>query len=93
MLTYLLMELERLYKKGNVARAEDGSLLLVNDDKVAYSVNEVVLMIWDVCNGISFKELVNVIASSSGEDATQLKPALEGLINEMIEARLIEVKQ
>jgi len=87
------MELERLYKKGNVARAEDGSLLLVNDDKVAYSVNEVVLMIRDVCNGISFKELVNVIASSSGEDATQLKPALEGLINEMIEARLIEVKQ
>ncbi len=86
------MELEKLYKKGNVARAEDGSLLLVNDDKVAYSVNEVVIMIWDVCNGISFNELVNVIASSSGEDTAQLKPALEGLINEMVEAKLIEVK-
>ncbi len=93
MITYLLMELEKLYKKGNVARTEDGSLLLVNDDKVAYSVNEVVLMIWDVCNGISFKELVNVIANSSGEDVVQLKPILEGLITEMVDARLIEVKQ
>ncbi|GBC73893.1 hypothetical protein HRbin04_01301 [archaeon HR04] len=86
------MELEKLYKKGNIARAEDGSLLLVNDDKVAYSVNEVVIMIWDVCNGISFKELVDVIASSSGEDTAQLKPALEGLINEMVEAKLIEIR-
>ncbi len=56
------MDLEKLFKKGNPSKAKDGSLLLVNEEQAAYAVNEAVIMIWNMRNGISFTELVNSIA-------------------------------
>ncbi len=86
------MDAEKLFKKGNPAKAEDGTLLLVNDEKSAYSVNEAVVMIWNMCNGIAFNDLVKNIATDVSEDATKLRPSLEGLINELQEAKLLEIK-
>ncbi len=87
------MDLEKLFKKGNPSKAKDGSLLLVNEEQVAYEVNAAVIMIWNMCNGISFAELVNSIAGEVEQDAIALKPSLEGLGNELKEAKLLVLKE
>jgi len=87
------VETEKLFKKGEPAKAEDGSLLLVNEDQAAYKVNEAVLMIWDMCNGISFSELVTTIAAGVEQDATTVRTSIEGLVTELQQVKLIEVKQ
>ena len=87
------MEAEKLFKKGDPAKAEDGSLLLVNEDQAAYKVNEAVLMIWDMCNGISFSELVSAIAAGVEQDAATVRTSLEGLVTELQQVKLIEIKQ
>jgi len=87
------VNLEKLFKKGNPSNAEDGFLLLVNEEETAYAVKEAVMMIWNMCNGISFTELVNSIAGEVDQDAIALKPSLEGLMNELKEAKLLELRE
>lgn len=87
------MDSEKLFKKGEPAKGEDGSLLLVNEDETAYKVNETILMIWDMCNGISFGELVSTISKGSNEDTSSVKSSLENLVTQMNQDKLLEVRQ
>jgi hypothetical protein len=87
------MEAEKLFKKGEAGKGEDGSLILVNEDQTAYKVSEVVLMIWDMCNGISFNELTKEIAAHAEQDAGSVKSALEELFVQLQENKLVEIKQ
>jgi hypothetical protein len=87
------MEGEKLFKKGEPGKAEDGSLLLVNEDKTAYKVSEVVLIIWDMCNGISFSALAEELASHSDQEASDLRASLEELFVQLQDSKLLEIKQ
>ena len=87
------MEAEKLFKKGEPAKAEDGSLLLVNEDQAAYKVNEAVMVIWEMCNGISFSELVSTIVAGVEQDASTVRTSLEGLVTELRQVKLIEIRQ
>lgn len=86
------MNAEKLFKKGQAGKAEDGSLVLVNEDQTAYKIDEVVLMIWDMCNGISFNDILNEITNNSEQDAATIKEALEGLFTQLQENKLIDIK-
>ncbi len=46
-----------------------------------------------MCNGISFTELVNSIAGEVEQDAIALKLSLEGLVNELKETKLLELRK
>ena len=86
------MEAGKLFKKGEPAKGEDGSLLLVNEEKATYKVNEAVLMIWDMCNGISFSELLSTISADVDQDVGSVKASLERLIHELQQVKLLEIK-
>lgn len=86
------MEAEKLFKKGEPAKAEDGSLVLVNENKEAYKVNEAVIVIWDMCNGISFADLFKKITEGAEQDTGELETSLEALLNELQEVKLLELK-
>lgn len=62
------MEEEKLFKKGSAAKAEDGSLALVNEKNEAFKVDEAVMGIWSSCDGISFNQLVTAIAEAAKMD-------------------------
>ncbi|MEM2760381.1 MAG: PqqD family peptide modification chaperone [Nitrososphaerales archaeon] len=87
------MEEEKLFKKGEATKADDGSLVLVNEDQTAYKVDEVVLIVWDMCNGISFREILNEITDHSEQDASFIRTALEDLMIKLQENKLIDIKQ
>jgi len=86
------VEAGKLFKKGEPAKGEDGSLLLVNEEKATYKVNEAVLMIWDMCNGISFSELLSTISADVDQDVGSVKASLERLIHELQQVKLLEIK-
>jgi len=86
------VEAGKLFKKGEPAKGEDGSLLLVNEEKATYKVNEAVLMIWDMCNGISLAELLSTISADVDQDVGSVKASLERLIHELQQVKLLEIK-
>lgn len=86
------MQNEKLIKKGQPAKAEDGSIVLVNEDKQAYSVSEVVLTIWNMCDGKSFNQIANEINSQVKEDETAVKQSLEQLFSQLQDNKLLEIK-
>lgn len=87
------MDSEKLFKKGDQARGEDGSLLLVNEKQEAFKVNETILTIWNICDGIEFQELVKNIATAVQQDAGSVKSSLEPLFTELEKNSLLEIKQ
>jgi hypothetical protein len=86
------MNAEKLLKKGEEAQGDDGALLLVNDKQEAFQVNEVILMIWNMCDGISFSDLVSKIAAGIQQDAKSVGDSLEPLFKELERNSLLEIK-
>ncbi len=77
-------------RKGGVLRDDEGKLLLVNEDNEAYIASEMVVYIWNVCDGKTLDELTKEIAEAVNRDAVEVKEALSELIGKLKEAKLVE---
>ncbi|PUA31520.1 MAG: hypothetical protein B9J98_06115 [Candidatus Terraquivivens tikiterensis] len=84
------MEEVRIARKGGVVRDEEGKLLLVNEDNEAYIASEMVVYIWNACDGKTLDELTKEIAEAVNRDAGEVKEALSELIGKLKEAKLVE---
>lgn len=84
------MEEARMARKGGVLRDEEGKLLLVNEDNEAYIASEMVVYIWNVCDGKTLDELTKEIAEAVNRDTGEVKEALSELIGKLKEAKLVE---
>ncbi|MEM2909546.1 MAG: PqqD family protein [Nitrososphaerota archaeon] len=84
------MEEVRMARKGGVLRDDEGKLLLVNEDNEAYIASEMVVYIWNVCDGKTLDELTKEIAEAVNRDAVEVKEALSELIGKLKEAKLVE---
>lgn len=87
------MIIGRLFKKGTLHTAKNGSILILNEDKVAYPVDKADAAVWVQCVGITFEQLRDMISSKLG---WQIPPHvishLERFVNWCIWAKIIEVK-
>ena len=87
------MIIGRLFKKGTRHTAKNGSILTLNEDKVAYPVDKADAAVWAQCVGITFEQLHDMISSKLG---WQIPPHvishLERFVNWCIWAKIIEVK-
>jgi hypothetical protein len=88
-----IMIVGRLFKKGMLRTAANGSIEILNEDKVAYPVDKADAAVWSQCAGITFEQLRDGISSKLG---WQIPPHvishLERFVNWCIWAKLIEVK-
>ena len=83
----------RLYKKGTIQTSANGSPVLVNEDNVHYNIDKADVAVWNQCNGITFEQLCNSIASKIGwQVPDEVLSHLERYVNWCIWAKLIEVK-
>jgi len=84
--------LAKLKKKGSLGRTDEGEIVLVNDDGEAFSAGEIVIFVWDMCDGeISEDELLRNLCSELEIDAKALKPVLDRLLKNLQGAKLLEV--
>jgi hypothetical protein len=82
-----------LFKKGTLQTATNGSIVILNEDKVAYPVDKADAAVWNQCTGITFEQLRDAISSRLGWQIPEdVLSHLERFINWCIWAKLIEVR-
>jgi hypothetical protein len=82
-----------LFKKGTMHTATNGSIVILNEDKVAYPVNKADAAVWSQCTGITFEQLRDVISSKLGwQIPPDVLSHLERFVNWCVWAKLIEVR-
>jgi len=86
----IVMEEIRYKRRGELFRDEEGNLLLVNESNEAYRVDEIVAYIWTICDGKTFDEVAQEIASQGDVDVEEVKPPLQDLIDKLKAASLLE---
>jgi hypothetical protein len=80
-------------RKGSLARSQQGDLLLVDENKKAYKVDEVVVLIWTMCDGKhDDKEIVNEFCSKIGDKAPkgEIEKAVTDITQKLEKLGLIE---
>jgi len=80
-------------KKGSVARSQQGDLLLVDENKRAYKVDEVVLLIWTMCDGEhETKEIVENFCLKIGDKAPkeEIEKAVTDITQKLEKLGLLE---
>lgn len=80
-------------KKGSLARSAEGDLLLVDENKKAYKVDEVVILIWTMCDGKKeTKDIVDDFCSKIGNKAPkeEIENAVSDIIQKLEKFGLIE---
>lgn len=83
----------RLFKKGTAHTATNGSTVILNEDKVAYSVDKADAAVWSQCTGITFEQLRDSISSKLGwQIPSDVLSHLERFVNWCVWAKLIEVR-
>ncbi len=79
----------KLTKKGWINQTPEGELLLVNENGVAYRVNESIIVVWDAFNDKTVNEVVEDIASQIDKDPEELREPIEQLAEALLEAELL----
>lgn len=78
--------------RGVVGNDCDGTPLLINGRSEAYRVNDTAVSLWNMCNGITFDDLVLEVLriSSGGED--DVRKSLEHMIRKFQKIGVIELR-
>ncbi len=82
-----------LYKKGCVENINNTHVILINEDNEMVRVNKTIYIIWDMCKGVHFDDLLMAIALGSRTEANRLEPSLEHLVNELHAFALLDIEE
>ena len=81
-----------ILRRGAVGNDCDGTPLLINSNGEAYRVNDTAVSLWNMCNGITFDELlVEVLRISSG-DQDDVRKSLAQMIRQFQKISIIELR-
>jgi metal-sulfur cluster biosynthetic enzyme len=75
---------------GNLAKQEDGSMILANEHEQGFMVNDAIIDFWKSCNGKrKVTDLVEVFAQQTGLQRTQVEKEVMQLIKQLHEGGLL----
>jgi coenzyme F420-reducing hydrogenase delta subunit len=81
-----------ILRRGIVGNDCDGTPLLINGRGEAYRVNDTAVSLWNMCNGITFEELLlEVLRISSGEK-DDVRKSLEHMVKKFQKIGVIELR-
>lgn len=79
---------------GSVAKQEDGSLILMNENQQGFMVNQAIVDFWKMCDGHrKITELVDVFAQKMGLQRGQVEKEVLQLIQQLRDGGLITIKE
>jgi hypothetical protein len=82
-----------ILRRGTVGNDRDGTPLLINGRGEAYRVNDTAISLWNMCNGITFDDLLLEVLRISSGDEDDVKKSLEQMIRQFHKISMIEVKE
>ena len=81
-----------ILRRGVVGNDCDWTPLLINGRGEAYRVNDTAVSLWNMCNGITFEELLlEVLRISSGEK-DDVRKSLEHMVKKFQKIGVIELR-
>lgn len=81
---------EKLKRKGSLSKDQEGSLVLVNDNKQGYKVDQVVAAIWYATDGKTEDELASDLAAETQADKGTIKKDVSTIVTKLKEVNLVE---
>ena len=79
---------------GNLAKQEDGSMILANEHEQGFMVNDAIIDFWKSCNGKrKVTDLVEVFAQQTGLQRTQVEKEVMQLIKQLHEGGLLLISE
>jgi hypothetical protein len=81
-----------IVRRGSVSNDGDGTPLLINERGEAYRVNDTAVSLWNMCNGISFDDLLLEVMRISSEDENQVRDSLTEMVNQFCTISVVELK-
>src|ERR687885_1601476 len=82
-----------ILRRGIIGNDCDGTPLLINGRGEAYRVNDTAISLWNMCNGITFDDLLLEVLRISSGDEDDVKKSLEQMIRQFHKISMIEVKE
>jgi len=81
-----------IYRRGEVGNDSDGTPLLINYKGEAYRVNDTAVSLWNMCNGISFDDLLLEVLRISSGDKDEVRKSLEQMVRQFSEISVVELR-
>src|SRR5919206_1457478 len=81
-----------ILRRGEVANDKDGTPLLINNKGEAYRVNDTAVSLWNMCNGITFEDLLLDVLRISSGDQDDVRKSLEQMIKQFQKISIIELR-
>lgn len=82
-----------ILRQGEVDNDEDGTPLLINSKCEAYRVNDTAVSLWNMCNGISFQDLLHEVLRISNDNETNVKRSLFEMLLQLNDVSVIKLKK
>jgi len=81
-----------IHRRGEVGNDHDGTPLLINYRGEAYRVNDTAVSLWNMCNGITFDDLLLEVLRISSGDEEDVRRSLEEMVKQFQEISVIELR-
>ena len=81
-----------ILRRGAVDNDRDGTPLLINGRGEAYRVNDTAVSLWNMCNGITFDDLLLEVLRISSGDKEEVRRSLEQMVRQFEKISVIEVR-
>jgi hypothetical protein len=81
-----------ILRRGTVSNDLDGTPILINSKGEGYRVTDTAVSLWNMCNGISFQDLVYEVLSISSDKESKVRDCLRTMLTQMSRASIIKIK-
>src|ERR687884_75353 len=81
-----------ILRRGAVSNDCDGTPLLINCKGEAYRVNDTAVSFWNMCNGITFDDLLLEVLRISIGNQDEVRKSLEQMIKQFQKISIIELR-
>jgi len=81
-----------ILRRGEVGNDMDGTPLLINDKGEAYRVNDTAVSLWNMCNGITFEDLLLEVLRISSGHRNDVRKSLVQMVKQFQKISVIELR-
>lgn len=83
--------MKKLKKKGKLAKTQEGEAVMVNERGEAVAADEVVIVLWNMCDGnVTSEDLVNVVVERTDKEKSQIDEPVKRVIKDLEKYGLLE---
>ncbi|MBI5355715.1 MAG: PqqD family peptide modification chaperone [Candidatus Aenigmarchaeota archaeon] len=81
--------MQKFRRRGSVGKTDDG-LVMINDQDESVPVDEMIIMVWNLCDGQDEQSVVSMLMSKVKADREPVEAAIRHIIKELVNFGMLE---